>query len=221
LLRFSISYSTLIPMIALWVALADAMISALGRLQNPRPYYSEFPDALRITESRMNWAQTGDGLRMASYAPLFANTQAWQWTPNLIWVDSLNLYGTPNYYAQQLFSRNRGDIVLPIQLAGIEKSASGVESLYASASRDDEANEIILKVVNPIRTPQQIHLSGLAGVNSPARQTVLTAGDLHAENSMANPREVAPKESTIPIPGSDFTHNFPPLSLTVLRLKTK
>jgi alpha-L-arabinofuranosidase len=55
-------------------------------------------------------------VRMASYAPLFANIDAWQWTPNLIWVDSLRIYGTPNYYAQQLFMQNRGDDVIPIKV---------------------------------------------------------------------------------------------------------
>jgi alpha-L-arabinofuranosidase len=55
-------------------------------------------------------------VRMASYAPLFAHVAGWQWTPNLIWVDNLRVYGTPNYYVQQLFSLNRGDDVLPVKL---------------------------------------------------------------------------------------------------------
>ena len=93
--------------------------------------------------------RNADVVRMASYAPLFANTEAWQWTPDLIWVNSLQVCATPNYYVQQLFSRNRGDVVLPTELAGVAKSASGVEDLYASATRDDQAGEIILKVVNP------------------------------------------------------------------------
>ncbi len=58
--------------------------------------------------------RNADVVRMASYAPLFANNEAWQWTPNLIWVDSLRAYPTPNYYVQQLFSRNRGDVIVPV-----------------------------------------------------------------------------------------------------------
>ena len=57
--------------------------------------------------------RNGDVVRMASYAPLFANAEAWQWTPDLIWVDSLHVYRTPNYYVQQLYSLNHGDAVLP------------------------------------------------------------------------------------------------------------
>jgi alpha-L-arabinofuranosidase len=58
--------------------------------------------------------RNADVVRMASYAPLFANEEAWQWTPDLIWANSLHVYGTPNYYAQRLFMKNRGDVVLPI-----------------------------------------------------------------------------------------------------------
>jgi alpha-L-arabinofuranosidase len=68
--------------------------------------------------------RNADVVRMASYAPLFANVDAWQWTPNLIWCDNLRVYGTPNYYVQQLFSRNRGDVVLPVDLAGAEVPAT-------------------------------------------------------------------------------------------------
>ena len=64
--------------------------------------------------------RNADVVRMAAYAPLFANVDAWQWTPNLVWCDNFRVYGTPNYYVQQLFSRNRGDVVLPVTLAGAE-----------------------------------------------------------------------------------------------------
>lgn len=58
--------------------------------------------------------RNADVVRLASYAPLFANVDAWQWTPDLIWVDSLRVCPTPNYFVQQLFSLNRGDEVLPV-----------------------------------------------------------------------------------------------------------
>lgn len=61
--------------------------------------------------------RNADVVRMASYAPLFAHADAWQWTPDLIWCDNLRIYGTPNYYVQQLFSLNRGDVVLPTTVA--------------------------------------------------------------------------------------------------------
>ncbi|MDW8290323.1 MAG: alpha-L-arabinofuranosidase C-terminal domain-containing protein [Armatimonadota bacterium] len=60
--------------------------------------------------------RNGDLVIMASYAPLFVNTNARQWNPDLIVFDSARVYGTPSYYVQQLFSRYRGTHVLPLKL---------------------------------------------------------------------------------------------------------
>jgi alpha-L-arabinofuranosidase len=67
--------------------------------------------------------RNADLVRMASYAPLFAHIDGWQWTPNLIWTDNLRVQPTPSYFVQQLFSRNRGDVILPADLTGVEQSA--------------------------------------------------------------------------------------------------
>ncbi len=58
--------------------------------------------------------RNADVVNMASYAPLFAHSEGWQWSPNLIWFDNLNSYGTPNYHVQKLFSNNKGTQVIPI-----------------------------------------------------------------------------------------------------------
>ena len=53
-----------VPMLAIMIVLGTAGLNALDRLQNPKPDYTAFPHALRVTESRMNWAQTKEGLRI-------------------------------------------------------------------------------------------------------------------------------------------------------------
>jgi alpha-L-arabinofuranosidase len=160
---------------------------------------------------------------MASYAPLFANTEAWQWTPNLIWVNSEQVYATPNYYVQQLFSRNRGDVMLPVKLDGVETSATGVQNLYASAAHDDQAGEIILKVVNPGANAEsvEIKLDGSSPVESGAKTITLAGDRLDEANSMDQPKQVSPVESNIENAAADFTYNFPARSMTVLRIKRK
>lgn len=167
--------------------------------------------------------RNADVVRMASYAPLFANTEAWQWTPDLIWVDSLNLYATPNYYVQQLFSRNRGDVVLPSKLDGVETSAAGGQSLYASATRDAQTGEIILKAVNPGADAKNvdIKLGGAAQVEPEGKAVVLSGDRLNEVNAMASPKKIAPVESQFENAGADFTYTFPARSLTVLRIKAK
>jgi len=158
-------------------------------------------------------------VRMASYAPLFANMEAWQWTPDLIWADSLRVSLTPNYFVQQLFSCNRGDEVLPVEIAGQENSPP----LYASATRDDQAGEIILKVVNPGDDTREakINLAGASHVASQAGQIVLGGGRPEDINTMGKPAKIAPVESKINVAGAAFMQNFAPRSLTVLRVKAQ
>jgi alpha-L-arabinofuranosidase len=57
--------------------------------------------------------RNADVVKMASYAPLFANVNNMVWNPDAILFDSLHAYGIPSYWAQWMFSRNRGDVVLP------------------------------------------------------------------------------------------------------------
>jgi len=137
--------------------------------------------------------RNGDVVRMASYAPLFANIDAWQWTPDLIWVNTLGVFRTPNYYVQQLYSLNHGDVVLPAKL----DAASG-SKLFASATRDDASGEIILKVVNGDSTAASVQLSlaGMRHVTGDAKLTVL-AGEPNDENSFAAPQNISPKESVL------------------------
>jgi alpha-N-arabinofuranosidase len=162
--------------------------------------------------------RNADVVRMASYAPLFSNTEAWQWTPDLIWVDSLHVSLTPNYFVQQLFSCNRGDEILPTELA-----SEPAQKLFASAVRDDKTGEVILKVVNGSETaaPIEIKLTGAAKVDATARATVLAGTNLRDENRIGQPNVVKPVESSATVSGSNFTRTFEPWSLTVLRVKTQ
>lgn len=57
--------------------------------------------------------RNSDVVELASYAPLLANVDYVNWTPDLIWFDNDQVYGSPSYYVQRLFSRNLGDTVLP------------------------------------------------------------------------------------------------------------
>ena len=167
--------------------------------------------------------RNADVVRMASYAPLFANVDAWQWTPDLIWVDSLRSYGTPNYYVQQLFSCNRGDVVLPVKTDGIETAASGIQSFYASATRDDETGEIILKAVNPGAVPEtvKINLDGVSKVKPEGKAIVLTGADLNAVNSLDEPKTISPGQSKFETAATTFSYVFPARSMTVLRVKAE
>jgi alpha-N-arabinofuranosidase len=159
--------------------------------------------------------RNGDVVCMASYAPLFAHIDAWQWKPDLIWVDNLASYGTPSYYVQKLFANHPGDATVPIQFA-----TAGTERLFASATRDRRSREAILKVVNGNAAPAKVELDfrGAKHVGPHATVLTLTSGSALDENSFAEPTKVVPRESHLPVAAAKFSYAFPANSLTVLRL---
>jgi alpha-L-arabinofuranosidase len=61
--------------------------------------------------------RNGDVIRMASYAPLLGKERHMQWHPNLIYFDNTKVSPSVNYYVQQLFGQNQGDVCLPAAVA--------------------------------------------------------------------------------------------------------
>lgn len=72
--------------------------------------------------------KNSDVVAMASYAPLLAFDKHIQWSPDLIWFNQGEVYGTPNYYVQQMYSRNRGSYVLEnkLEIATAERSEGAI-----------------------------------------------------------------------------------------------
>ena len=333
--------------------------------------------------------RNADVVVMACDFTLFARADALQWTPSLIWFDNLRACVTPNYYVQQLFSRNRGNVVLPVELrtpealcgpkggaigvgtwatraefkdlkierdgqtlfasdftGGTEgwdllgrgswktedgvlrqngtnggarailkgrfwsdctvslkarklKGAEGflvafnvrdpeartwwnlggwnntrhtiemngivsqipgsieagrwyevriqlkgtqadcyldgkleqsvrlpvpcIEPLYASATRDNAADEVILKVVNPLSKPvaAEVRLAGVTRLDGPVTATVLTSEKGEDENTLDQPARVSPRTAVLQPGDNVLKHSFPAKSLTILRLKTE
>jgi alpha-N-arabinofuranosidase len=158
---------------------------------------------------------------MASYAPLFAHVDAWQWKPDLIWVDNLSVYGTPSYYVQKLFANHPGDETVPIKLAtATTAGAERPERLFASATRDRRSREVVLKVVNGNAAPANVELEfgGAKRLGPRAKVLTLTGGNGLEENSFAQPTKIAPQESHVSVAAAKFSYVFPGNSLTVLRL---
>ncbi len=157
-------------------------------------------------------------INMASYAPLFAHADAWQWTPDMIWVDNLNVYGTPNYYVQKLYSLYKGTDVVDIK-AG-KKIVAGQDSLYASAVVDSKHNELIIKIVNASGKAQTRNLQVQSRHKMPATGilTSISTPNLKAINSFDNAVNVSPKDERIVVKGKMLAVAIKPYSFNVLRL---
>jgi alpha-L-arabinofuranosidase len=159
-------------------------------------------------------------VNMASYAPLFAHAEGWQWTPDLIWVDNLRAYGTPDYYVQKLFSTNKGTQVVSITHQA--KAVAGQDSLFASATMDNNTNELILKIVNVSSKTQMPTLSFKDIATMPNKATVyVLENSMDAVNSFDQPFHVAPKEYSIDMQGKEIQYTLGPNSFHVIKLKIK
>lgn len=163
--------------------------------------------------------RNADVVVMASYAPLFAHAEGWQWTPDLIWVDNLRSYGTTNYQVQKLFSLNKGTHVVPVLLDN--KAVSGQDGYYASATIDRKTNELILKVVNSTDKKQSgaFLIEGAAKVQGKGSLTVLSSPDLETVNSFEVPDAVSPKVSQISIKNKKINLDLNPYSVNMVRVK--
>jgi alpha-N-arabinofuranosidase len=161
--------------------------------------------------------RNADVVRLASYAPLLAHVDAWQWAPDLIWFDNLRSFGTPSYYVQKVFGTNTGTRIVPVTIDG--EVAAARHGLYASASLDGRTNEIVVKVVNSEAVTKSVRLAGEgAATRGDARMMVLASADLQAENSLDQPMRVAPAESRVALGAAELRLELQPQSVTVVRL---
>jgi alpha-L-arabinofuranosidase len=164
--------------------------------------------------------RNADVVYMCSYAPLFAHTEGWQWTPDLIWFNNLNSYGTPNYYVQKLYSVNKGTNTLSILRDN--KALTGQNGLYASAAFDKGTGEIILKIVNSTDKAlmEPIVIQSTRKLAPTGKMTVLESQNPDDTNSIEKPENVTPQEKQINLKGKKLDLNLDPFSFTIIRLKT-
>ena len=193
--------------------------------------YAVHADSKIIGSNRNNWQsalaaaalmtgleRNADVVQMASYAPLFAHVDAWQWAPDMIWVDNLTSYGTPDYYVQKLFSTNKGTNV--VSITNNDKALIGEEGLYASAVIDQNKKELIIKIVNHSEKSSAANflIEGSNKFKSKGYMEELASNNLNQLNSLENPLAVAPQKSEITIKGKKIVTVLKPYSFSVITL---
>jgi len=181
---------------------------------NKNNWQSALSEAAYMTGLERN----ADIVYMASYAPLFAHAEGWQWTPDLIWFDNLHVYGTPNYYVQKLFSANKGTQVLPLLYQ--DKPVTGQDSLYASAAFDKNLKEIIIKIVNTSHKAQtgKVKIETTKKLSSKGKVIILKSDKLDNMNSLDNPKQVSPVEEIINVKGKEVSISLAPYSFSVIKV---
>ena len=187
---------------------------AIASQDNKNNWECAFSEAAFMTGLERN----AEVVHLTSYAPLMAHAEAWQWTPDMIWFNNLETYGSANYYVQKLFSTNKGTDLLAITKDG--KAVTGQNELFASAVKDANTKEVIVKLVNASATAQEVNIDLKGGkLASNATVTTLTSANLSDVNSFEFPKKISPTESEFKLKGEKVPMHLLPHSVTVLKVK--
>ncbi|MBP3909102.1 MAG: hypothetical protein J6D33_09250 [Turicibacter sp.] len=175
----------------------------------PNTLYTALCEGAYLTGIERN----SDVVKMISYAPLLARTNAYQWTPDMIWFDSHEVMLTPNYYVFQLFSNHIGTKYLNTELVTSE-------NLYHSVTVDEETEEIYIKIVNPSEeeTSLTIDLQNFERLLDQAELTIIAHEEANAQNSMDDKNNVSPKTSVIEVVDETVTVDIVKNSATLIHL---
>ena len=184
---------------------------------------ADFPTAKNVFEAALceaaimtGFERNADIVHMATYAPLFAHVEGWQWRPDLIWMDNLTTVRTPNYYVQQLYGQNPGTHVLSL-LEG-KKPVTGQDGLCASAVYDKNTNGYIVKITNTSAEPKGVDIT-FKGIKSLGKGTVTTlhADRMDAANTIEHKNNVVPHTGDVQTEGNVLKAIIPAKSFVVYR----
>ena len=178
--------------------------------------------------------RNADLVEMATYAPLFAHVDGWQWRPDMIWYDNLRMFKSVSYYVQQMYARNKGTNVLtltttdPSDAKGKKQvpvaGQEGMDGLFASSVYDQTTGEVIIKVVNTSKQPQPITLNliGMKGDRTAQTLTLSHNGSMDDENTLDQPEKIKPTEGTVNCTGEKQTvlsDQVPAMSFRLYKVK--
>ncbi len=160
--------------------------------------------------------RNADVVLQATYAPLFAHVEGWQWRPDLIWFDNLSSVRSANWYVQMLYGTNKGTNVLPLTENG--KAVTGADGLYATACLDKPAKSYIVKVANTADKPQQLVLT-FNGVKSlkAGKAITMQSSDAQAENTLQNKNVIVPVTTDVNAEGNVLRVTIPAKAFVVYR----
>ena len=186
--------------------------------------YNHFNAALLEAAFMTGLERNADIVHMATYAPLFAHVEGWQWRPDMIWFDNLNSVLTVSYYVQQLYAVNKGTNVLPLTMNNKPLTgAEGQNGLFASSVLDKNTMEIIVKVVNTSDRAQSLVLNftGLQKnqILSGGKCIKLQSSDPDKDNTLEQPFAITPQETPVNIDGSLLNTELEAKTFAIYKLK--
>ncbi len=155
--------------------------------------------------------RNADMVIMTSFAPLLGREHHTQWNPDLIYFNSTEVKPTVDYYVQQLFGQNCGNIYVPTLLSA-DKGKDVTKRLSSSLVYDEETGEYIIKLCNllPVEVNTTINLAAIKVEDQQANMKVLS-GEISDEDTK-------PVESQLSL-SKKTEYRMPAYSFSVIRFK--
>ena len=138
------------------------------------------------------------------------------WVGGIIQASRDRVYGTPQFYAVQLYGDHLGTDVIP---ASINSSFldGAIQALDAVATRSQDAAEIYLKLSNADPVQSIATVIDIAGQDSlrEVRVDLLAAADPRSRNTFSAPNQVIPAQKTLHCARS-CKISLPPMSVATI-----
>ncbi len=164
--------------------------------------------------------RNADLVKLAAYAPLFANASHTKWKPNLIYPMTDGNFVNPSWNVQKLISENRGKDVLAFeQTSRVMRTKDGrkCRAVAVSAVRDADGS-VIVKAVNCSEQPQEATIALAGTAVAQAKKTWFTGPGARASNSPMDRDALKEACGTATVKNGAVVETLPPLSITVFRL---
>lgn len=159
--------------------------------------------------------RNADIVWQATYAPLFAHVEGWQWKPDLIWFDNLTTARSANWYVQMLYGTNRGTNMVNLTEDGLP--VKGKDGLYASAVYDKDTKQYIVKLANNADRSQDVVIT-MKGLKTVGKVTTTTlSGKISMENLVGKPETIHPVTGSLEGSGNTISVAVPSKGFMVLR----
>ena len=176
--------------------------------------YNNWEAALSEAAFMTGLERNADVVWQATYAPLFAHVEGWQWKPDLIWFDNLQVARSANWYVQMLYGVYKGTNVLRLTEDG--QPVEGKDGLYASAVFDKGTQKRYVKVANVLDNSQQIEITCKGMKNVGTVECVSLTGEKNAQNLVGKPEAIKPIKATVTASGNKIAIAIPARSFVVM-----
>ena len=183
--------------------------------------WNHFEAALLEAAFMTGLERNADIVHMATYAPLFAHVEGWQWRPDLIWFDNLRSMRSCSYYVQQLYTTYKGTNVLELKAEDGRNvtGADGQNGLFASSVLDAGNGRIYVKIANVSDSvqPVRIDFDGLRRKEVMKGVGIVTyhSDDPDADNTLDEPEKIVPKTAALDFEGRSLSTEIGPKTFAV------